>query len=117
MDGSYNIGTDHIRASAIHCHALDLQFDRLFNADSSSATPTGRRFNIGVVTDRDPPMVILKTIVGTHRILDLLSGEQLPRICWAVKPPLVTARIPTVLLWLSPLAELSSLGLTVALQL
>ncbi len=34
MDGSYNIGTDHIRALAIQCHALDLQFDRLFNAPS-----------------------------------------------------------------------------------
>jgi len=34
MDGSYNIGTDHIRALAIQCHALDIQFDRLFNADS-----------------------------------------------------------------------------------
>jgi hypothetical protein len=31
MDGSYHIGTDHIRALAIQCHALDLQFDRLFN--------------------------------------------------------------------------------------
>ncbi|MBX3303571.1 MAG: hydrogenase expression/formation protein HypE [Nitrospira sp.] len=37
--------------------------------------------HIGVVTDRDPPMVVLRTVVGTHRILDLLSGEQLPRIC------------------------------------
>lgn len=37
--------------------------------------------HMGVVTDRDPPMVILRTIVGTHRVLDLLSGEQLPRIC------------------------------------
>ena len=36
---------------------------------------------IGAVTDRDPPMVILQTVVGTHRVLDLLSGEQLPRIC------------------------------------
>ena len=27
------------------------------------------------------PPVTLRTIVGTHRILDLLSGEQLPRIC------------------------------------
>ena len=36
---------------------------------------------IGMVTDRDPPMVVLKTVVGTHRVLDLLSGEQLPRIC------------------------------------
>jgi len=37
--------------------------------------------HIGVVIDRDPPMVVLKTVVGTHRVLDLLSGEQLPRIC------------------------------------
>ncbi|MDF0664755.1 MAG: hydrogenase expression/formation protein HypE [Nitrospira sp.] len=37
--------------------------------------------HIGVVTDRDPSMVILKTVVETHRVLDLLSGEQLPRIC------------------------------------
>lgn len=36
---------------------------------------------IGIVTDRDPSMVILRTVVGTHRMLDLLSGEQLPRIC------------------------------------
>lgn len=27
------------------------------------------------------PPVTLKTVVGTHRILDLLFGEQLPRIC------------------------------------
>jgi hydrogenase expression/formation protein HypE len=37
--------------------------------------------SIGMVTDRDPPMVVLRTVVGTHRVLDLLSGEQLPRIC------------------------------------
>lgn len=37
--------------------------------------------HIGIVTDRDPPMVVLQTIMGTHRVLDLLSGEQLPRIC------------------------------------
>lgn len=36
---------------------------------------------LGAVTDRDPSMVVLRTVVGTHRILDLLSGEQLPRIC------------------------------------
>lgn len=36
---------------------------------------------MGVVTDRDPSMVVLRTVVGTHRVLDLLSGEQLPRIC------------------------------------
>lgn len=37
--------------------------------------------HIGMVTDRDPSMVVLRTVVGTHRVLDLLSGEQLPRIC------------------------------------
>lgn len=37
--------------------------------------------HIGVVTDRDPSMVVLRTVLGTHRVLDLLSGEQLPRIC------------------------------------
>ena len=37
--------------------------------------------HIGTVTDRNPPMVVLRTVVGTHRVLDLLSGEQLPRIC------------------------------------
>jgi hypothetical protein len=26
-------------------------------------------------------LVVLQTVVGTHRVLDLLSGEQLPRIC------------------------------------
>ena len=34
MDGYYNIDTNHIRALAIQCHALDLQFDRLFNKES-----------------------------------------------------------------------------------
>jgi hydrogenase expression/formation protein HypE len=35
----------------------------------------------GKVDGRESPIVILKTVLGTHRILDLLSGEQLPRIC------------------------------------
>lgn len=35
----------------------------------------------GVVTGRESSTVVLKTVLGTHRILDLLSGEQLPRIC------------------------------------
>ncbi len=36
---------------------------------------------VGTVTDRDSPPVVLRTVLGTNRILDLLSGEQLPRIC------------------------------------
>lgn len=36
---------------------------------------------IGTVTEDCPSIVVLRTVLGTHRILDLLSGEQLPRIC------------------------------------
>ena len=36
---------------------------------------------IGSVTAENSPLVVLQTQLGTHRILDLLSGEQLPRIC------------------------------------
>jgi hydrogenase expression/formation protein HypE len=36
---------------------------------------------IGTVTAEDPGTVYLRTALGTKRILDLLSGEQLPRIC------------------------------------
>jgi len=42
---------------------------------------SGQAVRIGVVTDRRSPPVVLRTVLGTHRILDLLSGEQLPRIC------------------------------------
>lgn len=43
-----------------------------------------RAADIGEVVSSPTPLsppVTLRTIVGTHRILDLLSGEQLPRIC------------------------------------
>lgn len=36
---------------------------------------------IGRVTGQGDPIVSLRTVLNTHRILDLLSGEQLPRIC------------------------------------
>lgn len=36
---------------------------------------------IGMVTEEDLGTVILRTRLGTRRVLDLLSGEQLPRIC------------------------------------
>jgi len=36
---------------------------------------------IGKVGGSDRHAVTIKTVLGTHRILDLLSGEQLPRIC------------------------------------
>lgn len=36
---------------------------------------------IGTVTGSDEPLVVLRTLLGTNRIVDLLSGDQLPRIC------------------------------------
>ena len=36
---------------------------------------------IGVVRDETPPVVVLKSVMGASRILDMPSGEQLPRIC------------------------------------
>ena len=36
---------------------------------------------IGTVTDKHPAMVTMKTAFGTTRIVDMLPGDQLPRIC------------------------------------
>ena len=36
---------------------------------------------IGTVTEDDPGMVIMKTSIGSKRVVDMISGEQLPRIC------------------------------------
>ena len=36
---------------------------------------------IGVVTGSPAGMVTLESRIGGRRVLDMLSGEQLPRIC------------------------------------
>jgi hydrogenase expression/formation protein HypE len=36
---------------------------------------------IGTVTRASDTPVTIRTVVGTHRVVDMLSGEQLPRIC------------------------------------
>ena len=36
---------------------------------------------IGTVTARDPGLVTMRTVLGTTRIVDILAGDQLPRIC------------------------------------
>ena len=36
---------------------------------------------IGEVTAENPQRVLLKTQIGGKRIIDMLTGEQLPRIC------------------------------------
>jgi hydrogenase expression/formation protein HypE len=36
---------------------------------------------IGTVSDADPGQVVVRTAMGSRRVLDMLVGEQLPRIC------------------------------------
>lgn len=36
---------------------------------------------IGTVTTDHPGLVTMRTVFGTSRIVDMLAGEQLPRIC------------------------------------
>jgi hydrogenase expression/formation protein HypE len=44
--------------------------------------PEGRdAVRIGVATGTDPGRVVVRTGVGSRRVLDMLVGEQLPRIC------------------------------------
>lgn len=46
------------------------------------AHPYGREAaRIGRVQAADPGRVIMRTLIGGHRLLDMLTGEQLPRIC------------------------------------
>ena len=44
--------------------------------------PLGRQAApIGRVSDQFPGRVVMKTVFGGHRIVDMLVGDQLPRIC------------------------------------
>ncbi len=36
---------------------------------------------IGTVTEKDPGLVTMRTPLGTSRVVDMLAGDQLPRIC------------------------------------
>jgi hydrogenase expression/formation protein HypE len=36
---------------------------------------------IGTISERNPGLVTMETTLGTRRIVDMLSGDQLPRIC------------------------------------
>jgi len=61
-------------------------FVRASDADRAIKTMRSRALGeeaaqIGVVTAGSPGLVTLKSQIGARRILDLLSGEQLPRIC------------------------------------
>ncbi len=44
--------------------------------------PLGREARIiGTVTESHPGLVTMRTPLGTTRIVDMLAGDQLPRIC------------------------------------
>jgi hydrogenase expression/formation protein HypE len=50
--------------------------------DAMRRHPLGRQASIiGTVTGDRPGMVTMRTRLGTSRIVDLLAGDQLPRIC------------------------------------
>ena len=36
---------------------------------------------IGTVTAAHPRLVTMRTVVGPTRVVDMLAGDQLPRIC------------------------------------
>jgi len=36
---------------------------------------------VGEVTATPEGTVVLRSVIGTSRVVDMLSGEQLPRIC------------------------------------
>jgi hydrogenase expression/formation protein HypE len=46
------------------------------------AHPLGRQAAmIGEVVGDHPGMVVMQSLIGSDRVVDLLTGEQLPRIC------------------------------------
>ena len=54
--------------------------DRALQILSKMPTSAGAAI-IGRVSDQKAPKVLLKSVIGPQRILDMASGEQLPRIC------------------------------------
>jgi hydrogenase expression/formation protein HypE len=55
-------------------------------AENVLETMRGERYGeaavlIGTVTDEPRGRVLMKTLIGSHRVVDELSGEMLPRIC------------------------------------
>ena len=70
----------------VACEGRFLAFVAPADADRAlallAARPdTARAARIGTVRSGTPGLVTLKTVAGGERVLDLLSGEQLPRIC------------------------------------
>ena len=56
------------------------QAERILSA--TRAHPLGKQAQIiGRITEANPGLVTMRTSLGTTRIVDMLSGDQLPRIC------------------------------------
>lgn len=56
------------------------QAERILSA--TRAHPLGKQAQIiGRITEANPGLVTMRTALGTTRIVDMLSGDQLPRIC------------------------------------
>ena len=54
--------------------------ERLLAAMQSHPLGVNAR-RIGKVVDAHPGLVTMRTCLGTSRIVDMLAGDQLPRIC------------------------------------
>ncbi len=54
--------------------------DRTLQAMRSHPLGKGAEI-IGAVTEENPKRVTLRTVIGGHRVLDMLTGAQYPRIC------------------------------------
>ncbi len=54
--------------------------DRTLQAMRSHPRGKGAEI-IGTVTEENPKRVALRTLIGGHRVLDMLTGAQYPRIC------------------------------------
>ncbi|MFN3135969.1 MAG: hydrogenase expression/formation protein HypE [Candidatus Kryptonium sp.] len=50
--------------------------------EAMKKNPLGKEAKIiGEITEEHPGVVLMKTVIGGKRVVDMLAGEQLPRIC------------------------------------
>jgi hydrogenase expression/formation protein HypE len=70
------VANEGVLVACVHPADAELLVKRMKN------TPYGKKSKIiGRVIESSKGRVTLRTKIGSHRILDMLSGEQLPRIC------------------------------------
>ena len=61
-------------------HGAEREADRALQILQAQPTCAGA-CKIGWVSEQHAPKVLLKSTIGAQRILDMPTGEQLPRIC------------------------------------